>query len=85
MVKPQFEVGREKIGKGGVVRDPVSGARPRPRRRKRAGPRAPRSWLRVVRAAGAQGELETFVHFAEARRAGAILDLRAAAAEAEPS
>ena len=22
MVKPQFEVGRERIGKGGVVRDP---------------------------------------------------------------
>ena len=43
MVKPQFEVGRDRIGKGGVVRDPGAAARgrattsPRPR-----GRRAPR-------------------------------------------
>jgi 23S rRNA (cytidine1920-2'-O)/16S rRNA (cytidine1409-2'-O)-methyltransferase len=24
LVKPQFEVGRERVGKGGVVRDPVA-------------------------------------------------------------
>ena len=42
MVKPQFEVGRERVGKGGVVRSPedrraalvaVAGGRPRARRR----------------------------------------------------
>ena len=49
MVKPQFEVGRDRVGKGGVVRDPEArrdgdrrrrrgrargwGGRPRPRRR----------------------------------------------------
>ena len=27
MVKPQFEVGRERVGKGGVVRDPGAAAR----------------------------------------------------------
>ena len=26
MVKPQFEVGREKVGKGGVVKDPLARA-----------------------------------------------------------
>ena len=26
LVKPQFEVGRERVGKGGVVRDPVAHA-----------------------------------------------------------
>ena len=30
LVKPQFEVGREQIGKGGIVRDPGAGARRRP-------------------------------------------------------
>ena len=43
MVKPQFEVGRDRIGKGGVVRDPAAAARGRARRRGRgARPRAPR-------------------------------------------
>jgi 23S rRNA (cytidine1920-2'-O)/16S rRNA (cytidine1409-2'-O)-methyltransferase len=27
LIKPQFEVGREEVGKGGVVRDPVLHAR----------------------------------------------------------
>ena len=27
MVKPQFEVGKERVGKGGVVRDPRSACR----------------------------------------------------------
>ncbi len=27
LVKPQFEVGRERVGKGGVVRDPAAHAR----------------------------------------------------------
>jgi 23S rRNA (cytidine1920-2'-O)/16S rRNA (cytidine1409-2'-O)-methyltransferase len=86
MVKPQFEVGREKIGKGGVVRDPVQ-------RREalvnvaQAGRAEGAAVMGFASSGlpGPKGNLETFVHFAEAGRAGAILDLRAAAAEAEPS
>ena len=39
LVKPQFEVGREHIGKGGIVRDPARGAAGR--RRHRGVARAP--------------------------------------------
>jgi 23S rRNA (cytidine1920-2'-O)/16S rRNA (cytidine1409-2'-O)-methyltransferase len=84
MVKPQFEVGREKVGKGGVVRD--------------AGDR--RAALVAVGAAarehgaavlgfvssglpGPKGNRETFVRLAEAGRAGAVDDLEAAAREVE--
>jgi 23S rRNA (cytidine1920-2'-O)/16S rRNA (cytidine1409-2'-O)-methyltransferase len=70
MVKPQFEVGREKVGKGGVVRD--------------AGDR--RSALIAVAnavdaavlgfassgLAGPKGNLETFLHIAEHGRPGAL-------------
>ena len=38
LVKPQFEAGREEVGRGGVVRDP-RGAPPRPPRGRRSGPR----------------------------------------------
>jgi 23S rRNA (cytidine1920-2'-O)/16S rRNA (cytidine1409-2'-O)-methyltransferase len=86
MVKPQFEVGRERVGKGGVVRD--------------AGDR--RSALVAVAAAarslgaavlgfassglpGPKGNRETFVWLAEVGRAGAVADLEAAAAEVEPA
>ncbi|MEA2254340.1 MAG: rRNA (cytidine1920-2-O)/16S rRNA (cytidine1409-2-O)-methyltransferase [Solirubrobacteraceae bacterium] len=85
MVKPQFEVGRGRVGKGGVVR----GADDR------------RSALVAVaeaaRAAGAavlgfafsglpgpKGNRETFVWLGEADRPGAIDDLEAAAREVEP-
>ena len=73
MVKPQFEVGRERIGKGGVVRD--------------AGLRR-EAVLGVAAAAGCavmgfassglpgpKGNLETFVWLAEPGRAGALDDL----------
>ena len=85
MVKPQFEVGRERVARGGVVREPglrrealvtVAGA---------------------ARAAGAavlgfassglpgpKGNRETFVWLAEAGRAGAVGDLEAAARAVEP-
>jgi 23S rRNA (cytidine1920-2'-O)/16S rRNA (cytidine1409-2'-O)-methyltransferase len=72
MIKPQFEVGRERVGSGGVVRDADS-------RRD--------ALLAVGRAArelgaavlgyhssglpGPKGNLETFIHLAEAGRAGA--------------
>ncbi|HTZ62961.1 MAG TPA: TlyA family RNA methyltransferase [Solirubrobacteraceae bacterium] len=76
MIKPQFEVGRERVGKGGVVRDP--GAR--------------RSALASVGACalaqgvgvlgyhssglpGPKGNRETFVHLTEPGRAGTARDV----------
>jgi 23S rRNA (cytidine1920-2'-O)/16S rRNA (cytidine1409-2'-O)-methyltransferase len=85
MVKPQFEVGRERVGKGGVVREPAD---------RRA------ALVAVARAAqglgaavlgfttsglpGPKGNRETFAWLAEGDRAGALADVEAAAAEAEP-
>jgi 23S rRNA (cytidine1920-2'-O)/16S rRNA (cytidine1409-2'-O)-methyltransferase len=85
MVKPQFELDRESVGKGGVVRDP--------------GDR--RSALVAVGAAvgelgyevygfassglpGPSGNRETFVWIAPSGRAGAVEDLEVAAAKADP-
>jgi len=86
MVKPQFEVGRDRVGKGGVVRDPAA-------RRD--------ALLGVARAAselgaavlgfassglpGPKGNLETFVWLAEGER-GALTDaeIDAAVHEVEP-
>jgi 23S rRNA (cytidine1920-2'-O)/16S rRNA (cytidine1409-2'-O)-methyltransferase len=85
MVKPQFEVGRERVGKGGVVRAPED--------RRRA-------LVAVAEAArelgasvlgfassglpGPKGNKETFLWLAEGGRAGAVADVEAAAAEVEP-
>ena len=83
MVKPQFEVGRGQVGKGGVVRDPL----------------LRRSAVASVAACGQElgcavmgfaasglpgpaGNLETFVWFAEGGRVGAVEDVEAAVAEA---
>jgi 23S rRNA (cytidine1920-2'-O)/16S rRNA (cytidine1409-2'-O)-methyltransferase len=84
MVKPQFEVGRERVGKGGVVREPED---------RRA---ALVAVARAARAAGAavlgfapsglpgpKGNRETFVWLAEAGRPGAVDDLEAAAGAVE--
>jgi len=85
MIKPQFEVGRGNVGKGGVVREPD----------------ARRGALVAVAAAarglgtsvlgfassglpGPKGNLESFVWLAEAGRAGDLADLDAAARVAEP-
>jgi 23S rRNA (cytidine1920-2'-O)/16S rRNA (cytidine1409-2'-O)-methyltransferase len=84
LIKPQFEVGRAQLGKGGVVRDPQL---------RRA------ALIDVASAArklgvtilgyassglpGPKGNLETFVWLAEAERRGAC-DLEAAAREVEP-
>lgn len=85
MVKPQFEVGRDKVGKGGVVRDP--------RLRRGAlvsvGKAAQALGLQVMGYAssglpGPKGNRESFVWLAEAGRAGAAGDLDAAARRAEP-
>ena len=84
LVKPQFEVGREHVGKGGVVRDPS--------RRREAlvavGLAARRLGAAVLGYAssglpGPKGNLETFVWLAEPARAG-VDDLEEAAREVEP-
>jgi len=86
MVKPQFEVGRERVGKGGVVRDPAD---------RRAALVGVGSFARdelgvsVLGCAssglpGPAGNEETFVWLAEPGRAGAVEDLDAAARRVEP-
>jgi len=84
MVKPQFEVGREKVGKGGVVRDAAD---------RRAALVAVGAAAREQGAAvlgyvssglpGPKGNRETFVRLAEAGRAASVDDLEAAAREVE--
>ena len=86
MVKPQFEVGRERVGKGGVVRDPAL---------RRSALVSVASSARSLGASvlgfassglpGPKGNQETFLWLAEAGRAGAVDDLEAAALEAEPA
>jgi 23S rRNA (cytidine1920-2'-O)/16S rRNA (cytidine1409-2'-O)-methyltransferase len=85
MVKPQFEVGRDRIGKGGVVRDPAL--------RREALVRIASTGRELGAAVlgfassglpGPAGNRETFVWLGEAGRAGALPDLEAAALEVEP-
>jgi 23S rRNA (cytidine1920-2'-O)/16S rRNA (cytidine1409-2'-O)-methyltransferase len=86
MVKPQFEVGREQIGKGGVVRSPDD--------RRGALLKVGEHAIRDLGASvlgfassglpGPAGNLETFVWIAEPGREGALEDLEAAARRAEP-
>ncbi|HEV2819053.1 MAG TPA: TlyA family RNA methyltransferase [Solirubrobacteraceae bacterium] len=85
MVKPQFEVGRGRVGSGGVVREA-------------AGRRGALVDVAVCavhlgaavldfassRLPGPKGNRETFVWLAEAGRAGALEDIEGAAAAAEP-
>ena len=85
MVKPQFEVGRERIGKGGVVSDPAL------RREAIVGVASAAVGLgaSVLGLAssglpGPAGNRETFAWLAENGRAGALDDLEAAALEVEP-
>jgi 23S rRNA (cytidine1920-2'-O)/16S rRNA (cytidine1409-2'-O)-methyltransferase len=83
MIKPQFEVGRERVGKGGVVRDPAH--------RRAAlldvGHAARAFGVAVLGYAssglpGPKGNRETFVWLAEEGRGG-LTDLEAAAREVE--
>ena len=85
MIKPQFEVGRERVGKGGVVRD----AAVRRSALVAVGRCAVELGASVMGYAssglpGPKGNLETFVWIAEGGRAGALADIEAAAAAAEP-
>jgi 23S rRNA (cytidine1920-2'-O)/16S rRNA (cytidine1409-2'-O)-methyltransferase len=85
MVKPQFEVGRERVGKGGVVRSPHD---------RRAALVAVAEHASAHGAAvlgfassglpGSKGNRETFVWLAEAGRVAARGDLDALAREVEP-
>jgi len=84
LVKPQFEVGRGQVGKGGVVRDAAA---------RRAALVDVGAASRALGAAvlgyassglpGPKGNLETFVWLAEGARGG-IEDLETAAREVEP-
>ena len=86
MIKPQFEVGRGNVGKGGVVREPDQ--------RRAALVGAARSARELGAAVlgfassglpGPKGNQESFVWLAEAGRAGDVgEDLDAAAREVEP-
>jgi 23S rRNA (cytidine1920-2'-O)/16S rRNA (cytidine1409-2'-O)-methyltransferase len=85
MVKPQFEVGRERVGKGGVVRDPAA----RRDALVTVAEAARREGAAVLgfassRLPGPAGNRETFAWLAEGGRAGAVGDLEAAAREVEP-
>jgi 23S rRNA (cytidine1920-2'-O)/16S rRNA (cytidine1409-2'-O)-methyltransferase len=84
MIKPQFEVGRERVGKGGVVRDPQA--------RRDAliavGRAAQALGTAVAGYAGSglpgpKGNRETFVWLREVSRGG-VADLEAAVAGVEP-
>jgi 23S rRNA (cytidine1920-2'-O)/16S rRNA (cytidine1409-2'-O)-methyltransferase len=84
LVKPQFEVGRSKVGKGGVVRDPDL------RRQAlidtaEAAVALGASVLGYASSGlpGPKGNLESFVWLAEGPR-GTVPDLAAAAREVEP-
>jgi 23S rRNA (cytidine1920-2'-O)/16S rRNA (cytidine1409-2'-O)-methyltransferase len=86
LVKPQFEVGRGRVGKGGVVREVAE---------RRAALVAVADHARAELGAavlgfassglpGPAGNRESFVWLAEAGRAGAVEDSEAAARRAEP-
>ena len=84
LVKPQFEVGRERVGKGGVVRTAAA---------RRDALVAVGEWARAAGHAvmgyassslpGPAGNRESFVWLAEAGRAGAVDSVEAAAREVE--
>jgi 23S rRNA (cytidine1920-2'-O)/16S rRNA (cytidine1409-2'-O)-methyltransferase len=85
MIKPQFEVGRERVARGGVVR----GAEDRRAALVAVGAAAAAMGATVLRYAssglpGPKGNLETFVWLAEGSRGGGVSDLEAAAREVEP-
>ena len=85
MVKPQFEVGRERIGKGGVVREAgyrreaIVGVG-----RAALGLGASVAGMAPSGLPGPKGNRETFLWLTEGGRDGAVTDLEAAALEVEP-
>jgi 23S rRNA (cytidine1920-2'-O)/16S rRNA (cytidine1409-2'-O)-methyltransferase len=85
MVKPQFEVGRGRVGKGGVVRD-ASLRRSALVDVASAGRGLGASVLGIASSGlpGPKGNLESFVWLAEDGRDGDVADLDAAARQVEP-
>lgn len=86
LVKPQFEVGRERIGKGGVVRERAA----RVAAIERAAADAVEIGFSVIGAAssglpGPAGNLETFLWLAEPERRGAVANLHSLAENVEPA
>ena len=84
MVKPQFEAGRERVGKGGVVRDPETRVETlvTVAESARAGGHAVMGFA-PSGLPGPSGNLETFVWIAEGGREGALEDVEAAARAVE--
>ena len=85
LVKPQFEVGRARVGKGGVVRDPNL----RREALLNVGEFVVEKGYSVLGYAssglpGPKGNCESFIHVAEAERSPVILDLQEAVKRAEP-
>jgi 23S rRNA (cytidine1920-2'-O)/16S rRNA (cytidine1409-2'-O)-methyltransferase len=85
LVKPQFEAGREHVGRGGVVRDPAA----RRDALLAVGGAAQRLGATVLGFAssdlpGPKGNRESFVWLADAGREDGVADLEAAAREVEP-
>jgi 23S rRNA (cytidine1920-2'-O)/16S rRNA (cytidine1409-2'-O)-methyltransferase len=86
LVKPQFEVGRARVGKGGVVRSADDRRRALVAVAEHARDELGGAVLGFASSAlpGPAGNRESFVWLAEAGRAGAVGDLEAAARRAEP-
>jgi 23S rRNA (cytidine1920-2'-O)/16S rRNA (cytidine1409-2'-O)-methyltransferase len=86
LVKPQFEVGRGRVGAGGVVRDPEErrGALVTVGEMARAELGLSVLGYASSRLPGPAGNRESFVWIAEAGRAAAAPDLETAARRAEP-
>jgi 23S rRNA (cytidine1920-2'-O)/16S rRNA (cytidine1409-2'-O)-methyltransferase len=86
LVKPQFEAGRERVGKGGVVRSADHRRAALVSVGEHARSRLGAAVLGYASSGlpGPAGNRESFVWLAEAGRAGASEDLEAAARRAEP-
>ena len=86
LVKPQFEVGRARVGKGGVVRSADDRRRALVVVAEHARDELGVAVLGFASSAlpGPAGNRESFVWLAEAGRAGAVGELEAAARRAEP-
>ncbi len=84
MVKPQFEVGRDRVGRGGVVRDPQLRKEAVEAVAEFARARCGTAVLGFASSGlpGPKGNQESFIHLAEAGRAGELGDLGAVIDEA---